>query len=175
MFVKIMKAKKWWPIPTGILFAFIGLFTLLISDRPVGALRGYKTLSSILTYIISPDHAENVSYWKYYYWNIDWTIAFLIGIFLGSLVSSMASGEFKLTTVSDMYSESSVPKRWLHSFIGGAIMGIGGCWAGGCILGQLISGVTQLSLSGFIFMMSLWMGAWGYKTLTLRFLVPMRH
>ncbi|KJR43486.1 YeeE/YedE family protein [Candidatus Magnetoovum chiemensis] len=156
-----MKKRYWWPIVTGVLFAFVELLSFYISERPLGSSRGYTVIGAIIEYVLFPDHAADVIYWQIYEPYIEWTIAVLFGIVAGSFFSSIYSGEFKLQIVPEMWKFSkgrSVIKRLGWAFLGGILVGFGARMAGGCTLGMLISGVIQLSPAGFIFMMSLWMG-----------------
>ncbi len=161
VFALFGKPKRWWPIPAGIAFAIVELLSFYISERPLGITRGYTVTGAIFEYLFFPDHAENISYWEKYYWNIDWTMALILGVILGSYVSSRSSGDFRLRAVPEMWKismGSSVVKRWVWAFIGGVLMGISARIAGGCVSGLLISATIQLAPAGFIFMFSLWIG-----------------
>ncbi len=156
-----LRRKTWWPVSVGILFALIEVASFYISKRPLGASRGYTVIGSILEYVIWPKHAAKVTYWQSYEPYVEWTMAMLVGIVLGSFVSSVLSGEFRLRFIPEMWKVSKGPsiwKRWYWAFIGGILVGFGARMAMGCTLGMLIAGVIQLSPAGFIFMMSLWMG-----------------
>jgi uncharacterized membrane protein YedE/YeeE len=47
--------------------------------------------------------------------------------------------------------ETTTKKRYRDAFIGGFLIVFGARIAGGCTSGHIISGITQLSVSGFIF------------------------
>ncbi|MBF0565872.1 MAG: YeeE/YedE family protein [Nitrospirae bacterium] len=161
VFSVVGKPKRWWPIPAGIAFALTEVFSFYLSERPIGITRGYTVMGSIATYLISPEHVNNVEYWGIYEPKVDWTIALILGTILGSFLSSKYSGEFKLFAVPQLWKQSkgpSVTKRWIYVFLAGIVMGFAARIAGGCVSGLLISGVIQLAPSGFIFMMSLWIG-----------------
>ncbi|MBF0345244.1 MAG: YeeE/YedE family protein [Nitrospirae bacterium] len=156
-----LRKKTWWPVIVGIGFALLEVTSFYISKRPLGASRGYTVIGSIIEYVLFPKHAAKVSYWQQYEPYIEWTMAMLVGIVLGSFISSVSSGEFKLRLVPEMWRLTKGPsklKRWYWAFIGGLMVGFGARMAMGCTLGMLIAGVIQLSPAGFIFMMSLWMG-----------------
>ncbi|MCI4627000.1 MAG: YeeE/YedE family protein [Candidatus Magnetoovum sp. WYHC-5] len=170
--------RSWWPILCGIGFAVVELLSFMISQRPLGAARGYTVIGSIVEYVLTPEHAKNVSYWDIYEPYIEWTIASVAGVIFGSFLSSISSGEFRIKMVPDMWrfsKGSSWVKRWVWALIGGILVGFGARMALGCTLGMLISGVIQLAPAGFIFMMSLWMGGmmttgvfYHIKTITLK-------
>ncbi len=155
------KPKRWWPIPAGIAFALVELLSFYLSERPLGITRGYTVTGAIVEYLFVPAHAESISYWERYYWNIDWTMALILGIILGSYVSSRSSGDFRFNAVPETWKLSrgtSVTKRWIWAFVAGIMMGFAARIAGGCVSGLLISASIQLAPGGFIFMFSLWIG-----------------
>jgi uncharacterized membrane protein YedE/YeeE len=47
--------------------------------------------------------------------------------------------------------EQTASRRYLNAFLGGFLLLFGARLAGGCTSGHVISGISQLSLSGFIF------------------------
>ena len=57
----------------------------------------------------------------------------------------------------EFYGPSRI-KRFFWAFIGGIFVALGGRFGQGCISGQLISGVMQLGIGGFVFMFSVWIG-----------------
>ncbi|MEJ7612578.1 MAG: YeeE/YedE thiosulfate transporter family protein, partial [Candidatus Fervidibacter sacchari] len=48
-------------------------------------------------------------------------------------------------------------KRYLVAFVGGFIMLFGARLAGGCTSGHMISGISQLALSSFIFAVTIFL------------------
>ncbi|MEO5356534.1 MAG: YeeE/YedE family protein [Nitrospirae bacterium YQR-1] len=156
-----MRRKEWMPIGTGILFALLEVLSFYMSDRPLGSSRGYTTIGSIIEYVFVPQHAQKVAYWQAYEPYLEWTVTLIVGIVFGSFLSSLLSGQFKLSLVPQMWKSTigpSVSKRLFWAFIGGILVGFGSRLGMGCTLGMLIAGVIQLTPAGFIFMMSLWMG-----------------
>jgi uncharacterized protein len=70
-----------------------------------------------------------------------WLLAFLAGLVLGSAVAARAAGAFWLRGES--------AGRLAGLGLGGVLIGAGGWWAGGCVLGHGLSGATQLNVSSF--------------------------
>jgi uncharacterized protein len=60
---------------------------------------------------------------------------FMVGIFLGALISAVTSGSFKLQAVPDMWAErfgqNSTARRALYAFTGGAVAMFGARLADG--------------------------------------------
>ncbi|QWR78787.1 YeeE/YedE thiosulfate transporter family protein [Candidatus Magnetomonas plexicatena] len=161
VFALVGKPKRWWPIPAGIAFALVEVFSFYLSERPIGITRGFTVMAAITEYLIYPAHIDNVEYWSIYEPKIDWTMAMILGVTIGSFLSARYSGEFKWMGVPDMWRQSKGPsvfKRWVWVFLAGIVMGFAARIAGGCVSGLLISGAIQLVPSGFIFMISLWVG-----------------
>ena len=80
------------------------------------------------------------------------SIAMTFGVVIGSLIASTASGEFKLRI-------PPTPVRYLQGIFGGVFMGYGSGLALGCTIGALFSSIPSLSLSGWLFGLSLTIGA----------------
>lgn len=153
--------KRGWPVHIGIAFAVVELLSFIISDRPLGASRGYTVIGAIFEQVFFPEHAGKVKYWLLYEPIIDWTVALMLGLITGSFISSISSKSFKIIAVPEMWRQSVGPskiKRWFWAMIGGIIFGFGARMAGGCISGMMISGSVQLAPGGFIVMMTVWMG-----------------
>jgi len=84
---------------------------------------------------------------------VDWQFMLVIGIFLGALASSLLDRSFKLEAVPPLWEQyfgPSIAKRAVAAFLGGAVAMIGARLADGCTSGNGLSGLMQLSLSGFV-------------------------
>jgi len=84
---------------------------------------------------------------------IDWQFMLVIGIAIGSFISSIANRTFKVEFIPPIWSErfgNSIIKRAIFAFIGGAIAVYGARLADGCPSGHGISGLMQLSVSSFV-------------------------
>ena len=87
---------------------------------------------------------------------IGWYLMLLIGVFLGSWLSSSLSGDRSRISVPPLWRwrfGDSVPKRFAAAFIGGAVMVLGARIAGGCTSGHGISGTLQLALQSWSFIL----------------------
>ena len=83
---------------------------------------------------------------------ISHTFVSTIGVFFGALVSALLSKEFKIRTPKE-------PKRYLQSISGGVLMGYSATLGIGCTIGAFFSAVSSFSLSGWVFGISLALGA----------------
>lgn len=76
-------------------------------------------------------------------------IGLLIGGFIASRFGTARTSAPKLEMVHP--GEKSDFARYRDAFLGGFLIIVGARIAGGCTSGHIISGITQLSVSGFIF------------------------
>lgn len=76
-----------------------------------------------------------------------WLTAFLVGLVLGSLASATAAGV--------VWWRWETAGRLAGLLVGGALIGAGGWWAGGCVLGHGLSGATQLGISSYVVVASI--------------------
>ncbi len=76
-----------------------------------------------------------------------WRIAFLIALVPGAMLAARTAGGWWL--------RGEVGVRYAQLAAGGALMGAGARWAGGCNLGHALSGVGQLNLSSLLVVASM--------------------
>lgn len=78
---------------------------------------------------------------------------FVLALIAGSLSAALAAGQWRPTRPRLRPS--------LTALLGGVLMGWGAMVALGCTLGTLLSGISALALSGWVFTIALAAGAWG--------------
>lgn len=103
------------------------------------------------TVVKNPYWAKNAFAWNY-------GMLFLVGTFLGSLVSVLASRTFKVEAVPSAWAQrfgGGAGRRLVAAFLGGIVIMYGARMAGGCTSGHGISGSLQLALSSWIFFLTL--------------------
>lgn len=91
---------------------------------------------------------------------ISWMVWMLLGVFLGSMVSSILSGGFKISLMphSQQWIDAFGPqvwKRWLLVFIGGIIIIVAAGISGGCTSGLAIAKGIQLHPAAFLFIIGM--------------------
>jgi uncharacterized protein len=79
---------------------------------------------------------------------INFGIAVIGGVILGSFVAAKASGEFRIEAFVDAADMG-------RHMIGGALMGVGGVMALGCTIGQGITGTSTLALGSLLAFLSI--------------------
>jgi uncharacterized protein len=83
---------------------------------------------------------------------MDFNLGLVPGIFFGAMLAASLSGTLKMECFDD--------QRRMPRYIGGAVlMGFGGMLAGGCAVGAGVSGSTIFSLTAWVALASMWLGA----------------
>lgn len=87
-----------------------------------------------------------------------------IGLIVGALLATLLASEFKIKKIKNM-------KQLLWAMFGGFLMGVGARLANGCNVGALFSGLAAMSLSGWIFAISLIIGSFIGCKILLNFIL----
>lgn len=151
-----MKSPRWNPYLVGALIGVLSLLTFFLADKPIGMSTGIAQASGACSMpVIGADGVAANAYWaKKAVPAWDYGSLFVLGSFLGALVSAVMSGSFKLESVPTIWRErfgSSVMKRMIAAFIGGVVILFGARLADGCTSGHGISGSLQLAVSSWTF------------------------
>jgi hypothetical protein len=75
-----------------------------------------------------------------------------IGIIFGALLATLLASQFKIKKLKNK-------KQVAAAILGGLLMGYGARIAYGCNIGALYSGISSLSLSGWVFLVGIFSGA----------------
>lgn len=151
----------WSPYVAGGLSGLVIIISVLWTGQFFGASTSFVRSAGMLGNVFEPERVAQLEYFIRYLPKFDWQLLFVIGIFLGSFISAVWSGSFKLQGVPDMWAErfgSNPFKRGIVAFIGGIIAMFGARLAGGCPSGHGLSGVSQLAVSGLIAMVFFFIG-----------------
>lgn len=153
-----LNKKKWSPYLVGGLIG--GLLTLLLlMGKQLGVSTGIARIAALLEAFFIPQHLQATPYFKSLLATstvLDWKILFAVGIFFGSFFSSRLSNNSKNRT--SFWKNSwgdQFTIRALVALIGGILLMFGARIANGCTSGHAISGGAQLSITSWLFMMSL--------------------
>ncbi len=161
----------WWAGGLGIGIVLLIAVALV---QPIGVSTQYVVLDGVLLHALSPDLADDSPYLKEA--SKGWTLAtyeffFVIGIPIGAFLAAAITKRFSTRVVPPLwaYRFGQAPgKRLAWSFIGGFLLLFGARFGGGCTSGHMISGVSQLAVSSFIFSAALFASA----IVTARWLYP---
>jgi len=157
----MMNVESWRPYLAGALVGVLATASVFVSTKVLGKA---KYLGASTTFVrsaglvektVAEEHVENNAYYQSKKVKVDWQFMVVAGIFIGALASSMIDKSFKLESIPPIWAErfgTSVPVRAVGAFLGGIVAMFGARLAGGCPSGHGLSGLMQLSISGFLAM-----------------------
>lgn len=141
----------WWVGGIAMSLLFYFSFSSFGADRPIGASTGMAYLSSLLFDLDAKDYVYVAQIEK----SGAWEGVMLIGVFFGGLFMSIfVTKSFHISYIPTLWKErknSSIKSRMIWSFIAGFLLVFGARLAGGCNAGHILSGGSQLAVSGVIF------------------------
>lgn len=148
-----MNNKRSYLVGAGI--GILSWVVFVVVNAPLGITTALSEASGALAIpLIGAEAVETNPYWAKTIPAWDYGTLFLVGTFLGALISSILEKKFKLELVPATWSEkfgSKVAPRLVAAFIGGIIAMYGARLAGGCTSGHGISGSLQLAVSSWTF------------------------
>jgi len=134
----------------GILFGLLGAASIVLWG-PIGVSGTYPRFIGALFRIFDPSYAEANPYLVRMGSLIKPETFLVVGLLIGGFVGARANREKAPASEMIHAGETTTSKRYRDAFIGGFLIVFGARIAGGCTSGHIISGITQLSVSGFIF------------------------
>jgi uncharacterized membrane protein YedE/YeeE len=150
---------RWSPYLVGALLGILSWLVFAVVNTPLGISTPISSAASLCAAPIMGGEAISANaYWTKFPFKWDYHMLFLVGTFLGSLASVLASRNFQLETVPATWAErfgGSKAVRLPAAFLGGTIIMFGARMAGGCTSGHGISGSLQLALSSWVFFLTL--------------------
>ena len=150
---------RWNPYLVGVGIGVLSWAAFAIVNQPLGISTALSSVSSVCALpIMGSEGVAQNAYWAKLPFKWDGGMLFLVGTFLGSLLSVLASRTFRVEKVPATWSQQfggSTAKRWVAAFLGGVIIMFGARMAGGCTSGHGISGSLQLALSSWTFFLTM--------------------
>jgi uncharacterized protein len=134
---EIMKQNDggWSPYLAGALSGVVGVLSVWFAGQYFGASTSFVRTAGLIEQMFGPERVAQMDYFIKVAPKIDWQWMFMVGIFLGALISAVTSGSFKLQAVPDMWAErfgqNSTVRRALYAFTGGAVAMFGARLADG--------------------------------------------
>lgn len=119
----------------------------------LGASTTFVRAAGLLERSVAADHVASNEYYTKEKVQVDWQFMLVLGVFAGALLGSLSDRSFRLESVPPTWAKRfgpSVGKRALWAFLGGIVAMIGARMADGCPSGHGLSGLMQLSVSGFV-------------------------
>ncbi len=132
--MKSSKDSGWNPYLAGSLTGVVAILSVWIGDKFYGVSTTFSRVAGMIEKYIAPERFATIEYFVRVAPRIDWQFMFVIGIFIGALISSITSKSFKWVAVPDRWRSrfgSSILKRALFAFVGGVIAMFGARLADG--------------------------------------------
>ena len=154
----IMKKDSFWsPYIAGAGLGLTLLATFVITGWGIGASSAFSLLTGVGLGKLSPEYAHKLTYFSQYL-NVEapllnWVLFEVMGLFVGALVASSLTGNFKLRF--DKPEHMGTGTRLLIAFGGGILIGFASRLARGCTSGVALSGGAQLAIAGWIFVIAM--------------------
>lgn len=130
---KVLFDKPWGAFSTAVVIGVIAILAWPLSwatGRESGL--GITTPSSNLAGFLVTGDIELV----------DWGVLLVLGLLVGSFIAAKFSGEFKVRVPDSI--------QTVRSIGGGALMGIGAAWAGGCTIGNAMVDTALFGYQGWV-------------------------
>ena len=151
----------WSPYLAGGLSGVLLVVSVALKGEFFGASTSFVRLAGMLEEVFLPERVSQMPYFLKTLPKVEWQVMFVLGILLGSFLAAMVSGSLEPRTVPPMWAErfgASRLRRGSVAFVGGVVIMIGARLAGGCPTGHGLSGLVQLSLSGYIALLCFFAG-----------------
>lgn len=162
---------RWTPYLIGAGIGVLSCVVFAVVNTPLGISTPISAAASLCAMpVLGSEAVAQNAYWKKFPLHWDYHTLFLLGTFLGALVSVLVGRSFRVQSVPATWRArfgGSPARRLVVAFLGGVIIMYGARMAGGCTSGHGISGSLQLALSSWIFFLTLF--AFGIATALLLF------
>ncbi|HPE37639.1 MAG TPA: YeeE/YedE thiosulfate transporter family protein [Spirochaetales bacterium] len=143
----------WSPYVAGALSGLLAVASVLVAGKYLGASTTFVRGAGMLERVFSPEAVATLTYYLKEKPIFDWQYLFVVGIFAGAFLAARLGRDFTVQAVPDMWRErfgkAKLP-RAATAFVGGVVAMYGARLAGGCPSGHGLSGLAQLSVSGFV-------------------------
>ncbi len=133
----------------GAIFGVVSALSIL-TWGPIGVSGTYPRFIGAIMRRITPDAAHANPYLEKMGSLIKPETMLVIGLLIGGFLAARLAGD-KAAPEHVHPGETTSGKRYRDAFIGGFLIVFGARFAGGCTSGHIISGITQLSMSGLLF------------------------
>jgi uncharacterized membrane protein YedE/YeeE len=130
--------------------------------QPLGVSTQFVVTDAVVTHKVAPEFAEHNRYMAKYGEKSEWKVGYGWMLVFGMLVGGAVTARLFRARQPAVDKGSMPPmwtarfgpshlKRYAVAFLGGMLLLFGARLAGGCTSGHMISGISQLALSSFIF------------------------
>lgn len=147
---RVARAVPHW-VALGVLFGVLVAVAIALYG-PIGVSTTYPRLVGSLMRLVSPNAAATNPYLEKIGGLLKPETMLVIGLLIGGFLARRLSGQRHAPALQQVHAqEKSNRRRYLDAFVGGLLIIFGARLAGGCTSGHIISGMSQLALSGMLF------------------------
>jgi uncharacterized protein len=134
----------------GVLFGLLSTVAIALYG-PIGVSGTYPRFIGAVLRRLTPGYAAANPYLTKMGSLITPETMLVVGLLIGGFLASRFSAR-RASAVEIVHAEeTTVARRYVNAFGGGVLIIFGARLAGGCTSGHIISGITQLSVSGLLF------------------------
>lgn len=134
----------------GVLFGLLSTAAIALYG-PIGVSGTYPRFVGAVLRALTPEYAAANPYLVKMGSIVTPETMLVVGLLIGGFVAAITSGTRAPRTENVHARETSNSRRYRDAFIGGVLIIFGARLAGGCTSGHIISGITQLAVSGVLF------------------------
>ncbi len=148
-----LSMEQWSPYVVGVGIGILSWITFLFSNKALGCSKSFAQTFGMIEKLFRGKQVEEKEYYQKVPPRIDWQWMLVLGIVIGSFLSSILSGTFRLEMVPSRWEAhfgDTPGLRFIVALIGGILMGVGSRWADGCTSGHGISGILQIAISSWV-------------------------
>ena len=151
------------PYVAGVLLGIVLFTAFLLTGHGLGASGGMARVVAVANDAVAPknvDHAPYLAKLARIAGTLknNWVVWLLVGAVMGAMLSGFIGRRLRPQIYRGP--RISIWLRLLCAFIGGAFMGYGSQWGRGCTSGQALSGGATLAAGSWVFMFSVFGGAY---------------
>jgi len=132
--MKVKSDGGWSPYVAGALSGVVLILSVWITGKFFGASTTFVRSAGMVERVFNAQRVAAMEYFVRELPQIDWQWMFVLGIFLGSLISAVTSGSFRVQAVPDTWERRFGPsraKRAAVAFIGAVVAMFGARLADG--------------------------------------------
>jgi hypothetical protein len=151
------------PYLAGVGIGIVLLAAFVLVGRGLGASGAFNATIAWLVSLVAPGYAHDNDFLAGYLGGDAhplkaWLVFELAGVFVGALASGLLA--HRVVRTVERGPRISVAGRLALAFLGGMIMAFGAAFARGCTSGQALTGGALLNLGSWVFMLSVFGGAY---------------
>ena len=161
-----MKIKNYMnPYLAGVLLGLVLLMSFFFTGRGLGASGAVKSVVVTAVDAVAPVHVESSEYYSKYAGGDkspmkSWLVFQVIGVMVGGFLSGAVSG--RLTWKVEHSPKITSKRRLVFASIGGLLFGFGSQLGRGCTSGAALTGMSVLSVAGFVTMAAIFGTAFAF-------------